>query len=173
MLTLEFEEFEVYDNISNKFIKYPKKTFKFENSLLTIAKWESKWEIPWFSEIEKTTEQNLDFFYFMSTDESFEIIRLRDNHIMDLLDYIKKAHTATVITSYKKGGNSKIMTNEVIYGYMAMYYIPFYTEKWNINRLLKLIEVCGELNNPDKKKMSKEEVIRKQAALNKQRREAK
>ena len=50
--------------------------------------------------------------------------------------------------------------------YMISYNIPFECEKWHINRLMTLIQVCSIKNNPNKKKMSTSEVYRSNAALN-------
>ena len=69
-----------------------------------------------------------------------------------------------------KKGSKKIITNELIYFWMANYGIPFDPcQKWHLNRLLSLIEVCSIKNNPDDK-MSKKEALAHQKALNNARR---
>ena len=75
--------------------------------------------------------------------------------------------TATVIRdSSPNKSKTEIMTSELIYYYMISYNIPFECEKWHINRLMTLIQVCSIKNNPNKKKMSTKEVYRSNAALN-------
>jgi hypothetical protein len=53
---------------------------------------------------------------------------------------------------------------------MTAFNIPFTCEKWNFSRLMALIEIAGEENNPDKKKMGRGETLAQNRALNAQRR---
>ena len=53
---------------------------------------------------------------------------------------------------------------------MITFGIPVEFEKWHINRLLTLIKVFNTKNQPDKK-MSTKEIIDRNRALNKARRE--
>lgn len=63
---------------------------------------------------------------------------------------------------------SKIITSEVIYSWMAAYQIPFECEKWHLNRLMMLIQVCAANNSTDK--MSQKDNAKQMAAINAARR---
>jgi hypothetical protein len=53
---------------------------------------------------------------------------------------------------------------------MVTFNIPWEAQKWHLNRLLTLINVCN-IKNQAPKKMSKDTVINRNAALNAARRE--
>ena len=55
---------------------------------------------------------------------------------------------------------------------MVALQIPFECQKWHINRLLTLVRVCNAKNeeSTSKNKMSKRELMSRNAALNAQRR---
>ena len=74
--------------------------------------------------------------------------------------------TATTIREDKNPKNSrKIITSELIYCWMTQLNIPFECDKWRLNRLIMLIRTCSAENAPSKK-MSKKELIERNAAIN-------
>ena len=95
---------------------------------------------------------------------------LDKDNIEKINKYIGDPMTATTFKEdpNKKGGR-EIITSELIYYWMISLNIPFECKKWHINRLLTLIKVCGIKNQPPKK-MSKKDVMSRNAALNAARR---
>ena len=74
--------------------------------------------------------------------------------------------TATTFTQTDKNTvKGEQITADLIYYYMVTFHIPFECEKWHINRLITLIRVCSEKSQPNKK-MSKGEIMRRNAELN-------
>lgn len=177
MLSLEIPSNELYIDRTNEFLFVKGGTLNLEHSLLAISKWESKWKKPYLSNEVKTKDENIDYVKCM-TINSNEIdpnvyFCLNTTDWGKIINYINDPATATQIYTYtrnKTRSSNHIYTSEEIYAYMAMYGIPFGdAEKWNLNRLLILINVCAVKNSSGDNKMSKGDRLRQQRELNEQR----
>jgi hypothetical protein len=96
---------------------------------------------------------------------------LNNSHIKQINDYIENPMTATTFVKEQGGkSNGERVTAELIYYWMISLNIPVEFQKWHLNRLLTLIKVCSIKNQPPKK-MSRNEILSRNAALNAQRRQ--
>ena len=173
MLQITVPENELWDPVKSEFIQIKEQTLQLEHSLVSISKWESKWEKPYMAREEKTREEAIDYIRCMTITQNvnpYVYTALGDENIQKIDKYIKARMTATTINRKQGGGRSnEIVTSEVIYSWMISLGIPPEYEKWHLNRLLTLIEVCSIREQPPKK-MSTRDIMSRNAALNAARR---
>lgn len=171
MLKITFPSIEVYDEVKEEFNLLPPVTYTFEHSLISISKWEAKWKKPFLTKKDKTREESIDYIKCMVIDgainDTFNL-RISNEVLSQLSTYIEDSMTATTFPNKKSGGQKEIMTSELIYYYMIQAGIPFECQKWHINRLLTLINVCQIKSSG--KKMKKSEILKQNAELNAERR---
>lgn len=174
MLEIIIKEDEIYEPRLNRFIKIPHCTLTLEHSLISLAKWESKWHIPYLTDNKKTAEQELDYIRCMvigNIPSEYIFATLSVEDILKIKDYIDDSMTATTFSknSNQKKTKKEVTTAEVIYSRMCENNIPIECQKWHLNRLLTLIRVC-DLNNGPKEKMSKKDTASWMAQQNAARR---
>ena len=161
------------DEERQEFVDPQVKTLQLEHSLVSISKWESKWHKAFLSKKDKTEEEIFDYIKCMTLTQNVDpsvYDHLTVDNVNQIKAYIEDPMTATVInTNSSDKSNKETVTSELIYYWMIALNIPSEYQKWHINRLLKLIEVCNVKNSPPKKR-SKSDIMRSNAALNAARR---
>ena len=174
MLQITVPGIDGWDERLNEFVTLPETTIVLEHSLISISKWESKWHKPFLDKNQKTQEEVLDYIKCMTITPNVkpEIYNCLSKENLDsVMAYINDTMTATTI--HERGmrkSSREIVTSELIYYWMVALQIPFECQKWHINRLLMLIQICNVKNQPDKK-MSKKSTMQQNAALNAARRQ--
>lgn len=172
---------EFYDDVSDEMFSIESATLELEHSLISLRKWESKWKVSFMNESNNkrlTKEQLTDYYKCMSlkpvkNELIFQCISYKDEQ--KILEYISDSMTATTIKQIVKEGKSRrakkndIVTVEIIYYWMVELGIPFECEKWHLNQLLTLIQVCDE-KQAVPKKMKDKDVLGMYAAANAKRR---
>lgn len=172
MLTIVIPETEFYDEIKNEFKVVKEQKLVLEHSLVSLSKWESKWHKPFLGKQPKTYEETIDYIRCMTVNsvDPMAYQGITSANILQINQYIEDPMTATTIKDQKKG-KEEIITAEIIYYWMVALNIPFECQKWHLNKLLTLINVVNIKNKPAKK-MSKKDVVSRNASLNAARRKA-
>ena len=171
MLTLRVNGSEMYDEEKNEFYTENSTDLILEHSLLSISKWESKWHKPFLVNDTKSVDEMIDYIRCMTVSKNVNdnvYNCLTDDNIIEINKYVDDPMTATTFSNNNRSTNKEQITSELIYYWMISFNIPWECQKWHINKLLTLIRVCGIKNEPPKK-LGQDEIIRRNAELNKAR----
>ena len=116
MLELNIPDNELWNEEINEFISVKGITLKLEHSLVSLQKWESKWNKPYLTKEPKTYEENIDYIrcmtlnnhvdpmvYYFLTEEDIK------NYVRDLIrkstdkgySYIVSTNSPQSVFSYK------------------------------------------------------------------------
>ena len=173
MLQITIPAVEQWDEINQEFISTKEQTLILEHSLVSLSKWESKWCKPFLSKDARTFEETIDYVRCMTITQNVDpniYNFLTNKNIETVNDYIAAPMTATWFSkNSRKSTSGEQITSELIYYWMISLNIPFECQKWHLNRLLTLIEVCNVKNQPPKK-MGRKEIMSRNTALNAARR---
>lgn len=172
MLRLTIATSEAFDEATSQFVASGSVVLELEHSLVSLSKWESKWEIPFLDNVQKTDEQVLDYVRMMYLGDEFPehiLLKFTEDHYKQINDYINAKMTATWVHEQNAPAAQETITAELIYYWLIALGIPFECQDWHLNRLLMLVKVCNIKNGP-KKKMGRREMAQRQRDLNAQRR---
>lgn len=165
---------EGWDEDKQEFVEPKTQTLQLEHSLVSLSKWESKWEKPFYSKKDMTEEETVDYIKCMTLTKNVHpdvYAHLTQENVNAVMKYIASPMTATTFGGEDRGTNNReTITSELIYYWMIASNIPFDPcQKWHLNRLITLIRVCSVKNTPPKKR-SKRDIMSRNAALNASRR---
>lgn len=175
MLRIVIPAQELWDEKREQFVNVKETKLGLEHSLVSISKWEAKWHKSFFSTLSKkemTSEMMIDYIRHMTLTQNVDpdvYNYLSDENLREITEYIEDTHTATTIHNRNAMPRRDIITSELVYFWMVYWGIPFECQKWHINRLLILIEICG-IKNQSGQKMSRQEQYSQNKALNAARR---
>lgn len=172
MLNIIIPSQQLYDEKNNLFINTDEYKLQLEHSLVSISKWESIWCKPFLTKETKSRQETIDYIRCMTITQNVNentYAYINQEVINKVTEYIDAPMTATTFRKDANKATSKeIITAELIYYWMIAFNIPFECQKWHLNRLLTLINVCNVKNQPAKKLSAKERAAQNRA-LNEQR----
>jgi len=139
-------------------IKVQGTELEFEHSLVSLSKWESIHEKPFFSwrkDDTKTQEEMLSYFEQMLISPvgrtDLVAILTPEDHVA-LVEYINSSQTATTVREVQqKSGPKENVTSELIYFWMISFEIDWEAQNWHLNRLMTLIRICSVKNSKPQK----------------------
>ena len=175
MLQITIPACEQFDERTQQFVYTKEQTLTLEHSLVSLSKWESKWNKVFMSKQDKTLEETMDYIKCMTLTQNVkpEVYNAITPEIVETINkYIAAPMTATTFSkeqSRKSAVNNEAVTAELIYYWMIALNIPKECEKWHLNKLLTLVKVC-EIKNQPPKKRSCRDIMTRNAALNAARR---
>lgn len=174
MLTLEIPGMELFDAATSRFVTTEGTVVELEHSLAALSKWESKYQRPFLSGNEKTSEEFWGYIQFMliTPGVSPEILSRFRKEQFDKIDaYINSKETATTFHLMpERKGRSEIVTAEVIYHWMVAYNVPESWEHRHLNQLFTFIRVCNAKNpNNKQRRLSQSEMSARNREINEQR----
>jgi hypothetical protein len=179
MLRLSIVVTEEFDELSSEFVDAKTVEIELEHSLVSLSKWECKYEKPFLGdkpfleEEQKTEVELLDYIRMMiigPVPPEDVLAKLSKGNIEAIETYINAKMTATWFSDDPSPSVTReIVTAEIIYYWMISLGVPFECQHWHLNRLLTLLKVCNLKNQP-KKNMTRAEAASMQSDLNQRRR---
>lgn len=173
MLQIIIPDSEMFNEATQEFVTVKGKTIVLEHSLLSLSKWESKWHKPFLNNTKLSNVEVLDYVRCMTLTRNVDPVLysvIPEKEFNKIRKYMDDPMTATWFSDKKASPRQakNVITSEIIYYWMITLGIPMECEKWHINRLLTLIQVCQIKNSPSEK-MSPREILAKNTMLNEQR----
>jgi hypothetical protein len=168
MLQITLPGSELFNNATQEFITVKEHAVQLEHSLLSVSKWESKWKKPFLSGKPRTMAESVDYIRCMTLTPGLapmDYYGVTRDLVDRVTEYIDDPMTATTVKNNKGRSSGEAVTSELIYYWMTLFGIPFECQKWHLNRLMTLIEVCNAKSGPQKK-LSKKDIFSQNSSLN-------
>ena len=169
MLQVTIPAGELYNEETGEFLHTREQRLTLEHSLVSLARWESRWHKPFLSRKPKSWEESVDYVRCMTLTQNVDPLcyQFLTKPLMErILAYIDEPMTATTFSkAEEKRFSREVITAEVIYYWMISFSIPMECQKWHLARLMTLITVCDRKSSPGRK-MSRKALAAQNRALN-------
>lgn len=172
MLKIIVEGQELFDAETQTFSDTETIELELEHSLLSLSKWESKYEKPFLSAKDLTREETFDYVMCMIVTPGITKDMIEHATIQIVTEvnaYINSPQSATKFGELpEKRVQGEVITSELIYYWMSAFGLNWEAQEWHLNRLFSLIRIANNKNTPPKK-MSRAERARQMHELNEKR----
>ena len=172
MLKIEVPATELYDEEKNEFVYTKATALQLEHSLVSLSKWEAKWHKHFIGRTDISVEEFLDYVRCMTITQNVDenVYRcMTADVIRQIREYIEDPMTATILPKETGPKDGRFISSELIYYWLSCYNLPFgECQKWHLNRVLTLINVCSN-ESSEKKKMPLNDIYAQNRLLNEQR----
>lgn len=169
MLRIIIEGDEQFNEKDNTFSTFDDVVLDLEHSLISLSKWESKYQKPFLSTEKKPPDELFGYLQAMVITPNVDLdvlYRCSQENIDKIQEYIDSNQSATTFGMMpERRGPGEVITSELIYYWMVAFNIPFECEYWHLNRLFSLIRICN-IKNSKPKKMSRNELAQRNQAIN-------
>jgi hypothetical protein len=172
MLTITVPGVEMFDEQSQEFTTQGDVILELEHSLVSLSRWEAKYEKPFLGEADKTSDELLGYVKAMVLTPNVEeevFQKLTADNFEAINAYIDARMSATWFNEPAGPPKTReVITSELIYYWLTVFKIPFECETWHLNRLFTLIRICN-IKQAKPKKMTRAEIAARNRNLNAQR----
>jgi hypothetical protein len=169
MLKIVIEGDETFNEETNEFETFNDVVFELEHSLVSVSKWESKYQKPFLSSTKKTSEEIFGYLKAMVVTPNADLdvlYKCSQEDIDKIQEYIDSSQSATTFGIMpERRGPGEVITSELIYYWIVSFNIPFECQYWHLNRLFSLIRICN-IKNSKPRKMSRREIALRNQELN-------
>lgn len=173
MLTITIEGDEVFNQETETFSTFDDVVVELEHSLISLSKWESKYQKPFLTKDQKTPREIFEYMKCMLISPNVDpdvLYNCSQDNINQIQEYIDSTQSATTFGLLPdRRGPGEIITAELVYYWLVAFTIPFECQYWHLNRLFALIRICNIKNSPQTQ-MSTNEIAQRNRDLNAQRR---
>jgi hypothetical protein len=174
MLRIIIEGDESFNEETNTFETINDVVLDLEHSLISLSKWESKYQKPFLSSQQKSSEEIFGYLKAMVITPDVDpgvLYRCTQKDINKIQEYIDSSQSATTFGSMpERRGPGEVITSELIYYWIVSFNIPFDCQHWHLNRLFSLIRICNIKNSKGGKKLSRNDIAVRNRELNDKRR---
>lgn len=155
-ITIVLPSLEAFDDEKQKFVHLESISITLEHSLISLSRWESKWHKFFLGPSDKTDKETLSYIQSMGLYGEIpeeHMARLTEDNLKEIYTYIQDPMTATTFSHISaKTPSREMISSELIYYWMHSMGIDKTCEEWPLARLIALIRLTSEKNQPAKKR---------------------